>query len=253
MDYSLTVVYQAVNSVDGKRYIGVTKRGLRDRVIRHKSSANTGSGYLLHRAMRKHGFDNFVFSVLADFEGDYELAKVYEYEAICRYRPEYNLTAGGEGGAPAVQTIEKMRAAKLGRKHSPEVRARRVGRKLSEEHRARIAAAQRGRAPTKGRTGQPVSEEIRAKIAATLRGRQWTDTPARQASRARTGTSAAQNARRVPVLCETDGLRYGSVKDAAAHYGFNATKLAAAIRADKAYKGLRFRRVRGKEDAGTSR
>lgn len=235
-----TVVYQARNLLNGHRYIGVTKQGLAKRQYGHIKDARTGRGNRFHNAIRKYGEEYFVFGVVHDFDDDYDLARLYEHELICKERPEYNLTYGGEGGAMHQSTKDKLRAANL-------------GRKASVETRAKIALAMAGRPPTKGRTGQPRKTEEREKIRTTLQKRQWVDTPARQASRARTGTSAAQLARRVPVLCENDGLHYESVKDAAVHYGLNATKLAAAIRVDKAYKGLRFRRVRDTKDAGTFR
>lgn len=244
MGEPLVIVYQATNQVNGKRCIGVTKRGLRERVKSHRSAANRGSDYLLPRAMRKYGHENIKFETLVDFQDDYDLARVYEWEMICKHRPEYNLAAGGEGGTHAPVTIAKMRAAKLGRKHTPEVKARRaaVGYRPSAETRAKMSAAQMGRPPTKGRTGQPVSEETKVKISQTLKQRGWQDTPARVASRARTGASAASEARKIPVLCATDGRTFESVKAAAAFYGLVPTKLALAIRKGWAIHGLRFSR-----------
>lgn len=243
----MVIVYQARNIVNGKRYIGVTKNGLAFRRRTHLSAARTGKGTLFHRAIRKYGEQNFVFGILADFDDDYELAKLYEYEMICKVRPEYNLSAGGEGGAPAPSTIAKMRAAKLGRKHSPEVVARRVsaGYRPSAETRAKMSAAQTGRLPTKGRTGQSVSQETREKIRQSLKQAVWVDTPARIASRARTGASAASAARKVPLVCEEDGNVFESMKDAAAFYGFLPTKLSLAMRKGWAIRGLHFRRLNG--------
>mgnify|MGYP000039888050 CR=1 FL=1 len=275
------IVYQVRNLVNGKRYIGVTKRGLHNRMRAHLSQARTGRGNLLHRAIRKYGRENFVFEVLHDFVDDYDLARVYEFEMICKHRPEYNLSAGGEGGTPAPSTIakiraahlgkkrspraranmsegqrvrarenppsaetrEKMRTAKLGQKHRPESIAKMVGRKDSPETRAKKSAAQTGRPPTKGRTGQPVPSETREKIRQSLKARQWVDTPARIASRARTGASAASEARKIPVRCLDDGHVFDCVKAAALFYGFDQMKLGAAIREQKMYRGRRFERL----------
>lgn len=276
----LVIVYQATNLANNKRYIGVTKLGLRDRVRRHRYEAKKGNG-LFQKAVRKYGIDGFSFEVLADFEDDYDLARVYEFEMICKHRPEYNLTAGGEGGTPAestraklaavhlgrkrppearanmseaqrrrarehpisAETREKMRAAKLGRRHSPESIAKMVGRKASAETRAKMSAAQTGRPPTKGRTGQPRSAEEREKIRQSLKAVQWVDTPARIASRARTGASAASEARKIPVKCFDDGHVFESVRAAAKFYGHDSVHLARAIRAGKPYRGRRFERL----------
>lgn len=277
MQEPLAVVYQATNRANGKRYIGVTKRGLRDRMRRHRYESQKVDG-LFQRAVRKHGMDNFIFEVLADFQDDFELAKAYEWEMIAKHRPEYNLTAGGEGGTPhettraklsairrgkkhsietraklseaqrrrpppSAETREKMRRAKLGGHHRPESIAKMVGRRDSDATRAKKSAAQMGRPPTKGRTGQPTSEETRAKISQTLKQRGWQDTPNRIASRARTGASAASEARKVPVRCVSDGRVFESVKAAAAEYGLVPTKLAQAIRKGWAIHGKRFERL----------
>lgn len=272
------IVYQARNLVNGKRYIGVTKQGLHNRQRSHRNEARLGRGNLLHKAMRKYGQENFVFGILADFEDDYELAKVYEWEMISKHRPEYNLTAGGEGGTlhastrallsaarkgrklsaetrarisegqrnrppPSEETREKMRQARLGVPMAPEQRAKMIGRKDSAETRAKKAAAQTGRPPTKGRTGQPVLEETKVKISQTLKQRGWQDTPARIASRARTGASAASEARKIPVQCLDDGNVFESVKDAAKFYGHDQVHLGRAIRVGRPYRGRRFQRL----------
>lgn len=278
---NMVVVYQAKNRINGKRYVGVTSRGLRARERGHRREADSGRGSLLHAAIRKYGHDNIVFEVLQDFNGDYDLAKLYEQEYIAKYRPEYNLTGGGEGGTLAVstrlkiaaahlgrkrsaearanmsaaqrrrgaehppdaETREKMRQAKLGRKHRPESLAKMVGRKDSPETRAKKAAAQTGRPATKGKTGQATSAETREKIRHSLRLARWVDTPARAASRARTGTTAAREARKIPVRCLGDGMIFESVRAAAEFYELDPAKLGAAIRAQRAYRDKQFERL----------
>jgi group I intron endonuclease len=234
------IVYRAQNLVNGKRYIGVTMNGLRTRIKSHMYLANNGKGHAFHDALRKYGRDKFSFETLADFIDDYDLAKVYEWEMICKHRPEYNLTSGGEGGGFAASTIEKMRAAKLGKKHRPEVIAARLGRKHSEEHCRKISLALTGKPPTKGRTGMPLPPETREKIRQTLKQATWVDTPARVASRNRTGASAASEARKIPVKCVSDGLVFESIKAAAKFYHNDQVQLARAVRAGKPYGGRFF-------------
>lgn len=224
------VVYQARNLLNGHRYIGVTKQGLHRRTYGHLKDARTGKGNRFHNAIRKYGEEHFVFGVVHDFGDDYDLARVYEHELICKERPEYNLTWGGEGGSMHQSTKDKLRAINL-------------GRKASAETRAKMAASQTGRPPTKGRTGQPVPQETREKIRRSLKAAQWVDTPARIASRARTGASAASEARKIPVKCLDDGNVFDCVKYAANFYGMDQMKLGAAIRAEKPYRGRRFERL----------
>ena len=277
----LVIVYQATNRINGKRYIGVTKLGLRSRMRRHQSEARKSNG-LFQRALRKYGMEGFAFEVLYDFQDDYDLARAYEWEMIAKHRPEYNLTAGGEGGTPheltrakmsarqkgrkrseeakanmsaaqrrraiehprTPETREKMRQARLGKRHRPESIAKMVGREDSDATRAKKSAAQTGRPPTKGRTGQAVPEETKAKISQTLKQRGWQDTPARVASRARTGASAASEARKIAVECVNDGRVFESLKAAAEFYGLVPTKLSLAFRKGWRIRGMRFIRRR---------
>lgn len=169
----LVVVYQATNRVNGHRYIGFTARGLTRREKAHRAAAGSGATkYLLHKALRKYGGENFVFEVLADFQDDEELAKAYECEAIAAYKPEYNLTYGGEGGTLAEESRKKIGDANRGRKMPPSHKAKRIafltGRKHTPETRAKMSAVQKGHAPT--RTG-PIDAVTRAKISAANKGK----------------------------------------------------------------------------------
>jgi len=172
----MVVVYKATNLVNGHFYIGYTGRGLKGREKAHRYTAKGGKGHRLHRAIAKYGQDNFVFEVVADFDGDEDLAKLYECEAIAKYQPEYNLTYGGEGGTLAEESRKKIGDANRGRKmppsHGEKRRAFLTGRKHTEETKARMSAVQKGHAPT--RTG-PIPDDVRAKISAANKGQiPWT-------------------------------------------------------------------------------
>ena len=136
----MVVVYKATNRINGHSYIGYTGRGLSKRERAHRVTARAGRGSRFHAAMRKYGQENFLFEVLCDFAGDEDLAKVFECEAIAAYKPEYNLTYGGEGGTLAEESRKKIGDANRGRKmppsHGEKRRAYLLGRKLSSEHRA---------------------------------------------------------------------------------------------------------------------
>lgn len=137
------VVYRARNLVNGHCYIGVTQRGIRQRERQHRNRANRGEGWRLHAAMRKYGHENIVFEMLGDFADDLELALVYEEEAIAAYKPEYNMSIGGEGmrGPLSPESLASFRAKRAG------VPSYRKGIPLSEEHKARISAANKGQVP----------------------------------------------------------------------------------------------------------
>jgi len=92
----LSLVYMAINIVNGKLYIGMTSKTVHKRAIEHRCEARRGSKYLLHKAMRKYGEENIKFIVLERCES-YAAASKKEIEFIKGMKPEYNLTAGGEG------------------------------------------------------------------------------------------------------------------------------------------------------------
>lgn len=122
-------LYQAVNLVNGKRYLGITQAGLGKRVGRHYRSARLyKKGSAIGAAIRKYKQKNIKFSVMAVCP-DWEYAKALEIAAIAKFKPEYNMTAGGDG-APGYKHTEqhKRRVSEwqsgnkhwLGKKHSTE-------------------------------------------------------------------------------------------------------------------------------------
>lgn len=124
-----TVLYQAVNLVNGKKYIGITNAGMKKRVGRHFRTARWFKrGSAIGSAIRKYKQGNIRFSVLAVCP-DWEYAKQLEIAAIAAFKPEYNLTKGGDGVSGYRYTEEHKRRIRewasknkgmLGRKHSPE-------------------------------------------------------------------------------------------------------------------------------------
>lgn len=127
----MCVVYQAVNVVNGHRYIGITRKGLDRRVRRHYWTACSGRGAAIGAAIRKYGKDNIQFSTLIVCPS-FEYAKEMEIAAITAYTPEYNLTKGGDGT---------------------------IGLKLSEAAKARIRDSQIGNSHWLGKTHRDESKE----------------------------------------------------------------------------------------------
>ena len=140
---------------------------------------------LLQRALLKYGPASFEVEELGRAFSRQELDNA-ERAYIAAFRANdpqfgYNLTEGGEGGIPGLETRLKISIAKKGRPvHSPEARlqmslSRRgekhsfYGKHHSEETRKKISISCTGRpGPNKGR---PVSEETRRKISAANQGK----------------------------------------------------------------------------------
>ena len=266
------VVYRARNLVNGKSYIGFTAKGLAARRRRHlKDAKNLALTYPFYNAIRKYGPENFAFEVIMDFQGDEELAKIFEREAIEGWKPEYNLAAGGEGGTMHASTRAKIGAANRGRP------SKLKGRVLSEETRANMRAAQKGHpAYNKGTTrsaeairktseanrgrvsaykGVPRSAEVRAKIGAGNRGKVVSEESRqrmREAQRGRPwvpneGQLAALEARKIPVQCVNDGKVFASGADADKYYGISPGS-AGNVAAGRAKSARKLRFVRYEAD-----
>lgn len=102
------IVYCAENLINNKRYIGITKRRLKDRIIGHKSCAYNPNSHSYNtpfkQAIRKYSLENFSFTVLETVntvEEANEREKFYikKFNTYC-YQKEslgYNATLGGEG------------------------------------------------------------------------------------------------------------------------------------------------------------
>lgn len=205
-------IYEIVNLVNGKRYIGSAKF-LRKRRGQHWTRLRGGwhNNRHLQNSWNKHGGENFEFRVLLRCLVDDLL--FFEQRAIDAFSPSLNIcpTAGST----------------LGRRHSPATRAkigaRKAGLKMpprSAEHRAAISRALLGKMPgpekmeklQAGRRAfvrtadqcQGVSEALRAayaqgrhrrdrppeyreKIAMTLTGRKLTAEHRANVARAMTG------------------------------------------------------------------
>jgi len=166
------IVYCAINSENGKAYIGKSIYGLANRRSNHESACDRGVEYHLYRAMRKHGKDAFVWRVLDEAQ-DNELAdlEMVYIDLFNTYRDGYNMTMGGEGTIgfiPTSDTREKMSKAHRGNKNG-------LGVKMTEENRRKLAERMTGNQYTTGkaspRKGIPRSEEVKRKISDTLKGR----------------------------------------------------------------------------------
>lgn len=216
------VVYQATNQVNGKRYIGVT--GYFDkRRMAHAQYARKGSKLPFHCAIRKYGNDAFAFSVLADFGDDRPLSLLYEEEAIAKYKPEYNVASGGQGGQTGMkhtpEARAKMSAKLMGRKGPWE------GKKRSPETIEKMRQAALAN-PTRYWLGKKRADDTAKKISDANRGRVQ---PPEEIEHRRAALVASHAKRRRAVTEIVSGQTFPSTHAAAAHYGIPIKALYSAI------------------------
>lgn len=148
------LIYLITCLVNGKKYVGVTTRSLKERLREHRNG-----NQCIDRAIRKYGWENFTVEVLEECNSKQELderERFWIIELDCKVPNGYNVADGGEGSAGWHQTPEacaRIAAANsgenhpmFGKHHTPEskalIRASSKGRRQSEETKVKLSAVQ---------------------------------------------------------------------------------------------------------------
>jgi group I intron endonuclease len=186
-------IYQIVNKVNGKVYVG-SAVNINERWYEHRRTLNKGThaNVYLQRSWCEHGADAFVFEIVeivADAQ-DLIAREQFWLDRQCVVSHGYNICriAGSTlGKAHSEETKNKISTALTGKSLPSETRAKisaaKKGHKfgpMSEEHKARISTSKKGKPVAtkeqhatlanrfielnKARIGVPLSEEHRAKI-----------------------------------------------------------------------------------------
>ena len=158
-------VYQILNTVNGKRYIGQASN-LKKRQQQHMCDLRTGrhTGTKLQRAFTKHGEDAFEFKVLLICTP--EMLTFYEDRCIVGFDTiinGYNICpAGGSslGVKRSAETCRRIGAAKVGNQY-------RLGSRQSAETKEKISALKKGKQPWLGRKH---AEEAKIKMSESKKG-----------------------------------------------------------------------------------
>jgi len=109
-------VYKATNKINNKVYIGIDKNWPTRRYA-HKSKSKLNDGFLLHKAIRKYGWDNFDWQVIYQTL-DYNHLKEVESVLIQEYnsfKNGYNQTIGGEGSPGKLQSEKNKKEQSIRR------------------------------------------------------------------------------------------------------------------------------------------
>lgn len=140
------VIYKITNKRNGKPYIGQTTRSVEQRFKEHAKS-----NYLIGKAIRKYGKENFTIEIIEECETPEQLNEREKFWIAffnCMSPNGYNLTDGGNNAIPSAESCAKMSAAHTGVKRSPETVAKmsesQKGKTLSPEHCEKISQSLQG-------------------------------------------------------------------------------------------------------------
>lgn len=97
-------IYLITNNIDGKTYIGKTKKSIEERFRKHMYDSRYNKTSYLHKAIKKYGIENFSIKSIEDVV-DSELNE-REIFWIKNFDPCYNMTKGGDGGTTTFITEE---------------------------------------------------------------------------------------------------------------------------------------------------
>lgn len=156
---------------NGKVYIGITSQTVNDRWRNGKGYTKAQTRF--YNAIQKYGWENIKHEVL--FEGlTKEQAEQKEIELIAEYQSNqkehgYNIANGGLINILTQEGIEKMRQAKIGKRHTEEHKAKisasMQGRTISEDHKQQLSQIFKGRR---------MSREAREKMSKSHLGKKMT-------------------------------------------------------------------------------
>jgi len=168
------MVYRAINKINGKSYIGYTVRSLETRRKCHIRDFLNGSTLVFHRALRKHGIDNFIWEELFESSSK-RILKNIEVDFIVDLGTKipngYNMTDGGDGGSTPITDKGRMKISKFMK-----------GKKKTTEHKNKISKSMKGHVITEAMkeadkqhsirmTGRIVSDETKKKQSKAMKGK----------------------------------------------------------------------------------
>lgn len=178
-------IYQITNTVNGKIYIGKTTKTIEERFQGHIRHSRRQGQTLLYRALRKYGTEAFITTELESGFDNEDALNEAEIRYIAELKPQYNMTAGGDGTSGLVVSEET-------RKKLSEVRK---GKPKSEEHKRKISEAKKGK---------PKSEEHKRKLSESHKGKKLSEETKRKMSESQKGKPKSEEHKRklgAPVTC----------------------------------------------------
>ena len=221
---SKMLIYKIENKLNGKIYVGQTRRTLEERMNEHKKECCKNC--YIDRAIKKYGMENFKTEILEFCKTIEEMneREIYWIKKLnCKFPNGYNLADGGKDSAGYITTPEL--SAKLS--------ALRKGRKIPPEQRAKISASLKGKI---------FSEETKAKISSAKLGHTVSEETRTKLRKANIGKKASENTRlkmsascktKVAVRCVETETIFESITAAAKWSGVSHSVITAACKNSK--------------------
>lgn len=155
----------------GKKYIGKSI-SISKRLNRHQKNVRDGVVSKFYNAVRKYGWENFIFGIIEECdESVLNEREIFYIETYKTLTEGYNMTSGGDGGATYEITDEirkRLSKSSKGRKHTDEAKSKiskaNRGRKWSNDAKQRLSEKLKGRKPS------VMSDEARKRMSEQRRG-----------------------------------------------------------------------------------
>lgn len=149
--------YIVTNKLNGKQYVGFTSRTISQRWVEHILHSRRLKSQLLHKAIKKHGENNFIVEEIETFDNKkdvlaHEVYLIKNFKLNVSKYPDgngYNLTDGGENPpnhkGKRLKNSEKLRNRKLSDKHKENVSRGLVGHIVSDITKQKIKKSNTGK------------------------------------------------------------------------------------------------------------
>jgi group I intron endonuclease len=148
MGTKMAIIYEIVNTITNKSYVGQTKKSLKQRLSYHRNEKSKKTPF--YDGIKKYGWNNFTAIIIEECEiDDLDSREIYWItEKNTLYPNGYNLATGGKCGIHNQHTKDKISRQRTGMKfsdsHRENIRKARLGTTIPEEQRKKMSESHKG-------------------------------------------------------------------------------------------------------------
>ena len=167
-------IYKYTNLINGKIYIGQTKQTLEQRDYKHQTQLNDNTYF--HRAIKKHGYENFDFEILYEYKSEInvinvlnvvEMAYIKYYDSK-NHEIGYNMNDGGGGSLNPIIVKRKPLSEETRRKISETLKSKHY--EYTEEYKKNLSERMKGNTYNNGRKH---TEEFKKMVSERHKGHKY--------------------------------------------------------------------------------